>query len=241
MELFQSFWHGADLPRHGHLCLSSFTAHGDRYRLYAYRKFEVPAGIELADASQILPEASVFFYKNPDGTDRSVAAFANLFRYALLNRRGGWWVDTDVLRLDGPLPEGRLHLGREQNGLIGNAILKTPPVHPLTIALEERARAAGTDVTWGQTGPYLLTRIVEELGLQDEIKPFGVTYRTNYLEYLLATSAEGLEAISQAVTDAPFLHLWHEMFRFSEHNGLDDPEPGSFLARQYQAHMPAIS
>ena len=37
----------------------------------------------------------------------SVAGFSNLFRYELLRRDGGWWVDTDVLCLAAELADGR--------------------------------------------------------------------------------------------------------------------------------------
>jgi len=236
MTLFQSFWHGGDLPKFAKLCLTSFIDHGDRIRLYSYRPLEVPKGVELGDASTILPVERVFYYRNPDGSNSSVSAFANLFRYVLLARHGGWWVDADVLRLDGPCPEEDLHFGCEREGFVCSAILKAPAGHALMREAEARAHAAGTDLEWGATGPRLLTAIVEELGWQALVHPFGRTYRTDYSQYFLATTAAHFKTMEELTEGAPFLHLWHEMFRRTGIDHLNAPEAGSFLASKFKAH-----
>ena len=43
------------VPMEKPLAMKSFVAFGHRYILYAYRKFDVPAGVELRDANEILP------------------------------------------------------------------------------------------------------------------------------------------------------------------------------------------
>jgi hypothetical protein len=236
MAKFQTFWHGGPLPDFVALCLSSFLDHGDKIRLFSYRKVKVPFGVEVVDASQILPERAVFYYKNEDGTDRSVAGFTNLFRYTLLGAHGGWWVDTDVLRLGGALPSEELYLGWEEPDLIGNAILRAPPQHELILRAEDEARSAGTDLVWAQTGPRLITRLASELGLLPLVKPLGIVYPTAGDEFALAATADGLDHLVRVTAAAPFLHLWNEMFRLFWNDGLSSPEPGSFLARKYKEH-----
>jgi mannosyltransferase OCH1-like enzyme len=49
----------------------------------------------VRDASEILPAARIFKYREYD----TYAGFANFFRYKLLLERGGWWVDLDVVCL----------------------------------------------------------------------------------------------------------------------------------------------
>src|SRR5690242_7467336 len=111
--LIQSFWHGANLPRHCTLCLKSFVDLGHQFHLYTYDDgVAVPEGITLRDAREVLPESSVFFYQIGDGVG-SVAGFSNRFRYKLLLEQGGWWVDTDVLCLSSTLPAQDIVFGEE--------------------------------------------------------------------------------------------------------------------------------
>lgn len=211
------------------MCMRSFLARGDRFHLYAYRKLSAPFGVTLVDANTILPQSSVFHYKNPDGTNGSVAAFANLFRYCLLEKKGGWWVDADVVRLDAPLPRGEFVLGKEDDATVCNAIMKAPVGHPLIVQAKRRAAAAGTDLTWGQTGPRLLTALVAELGMEPLVKARGVLFPICPQQYPLPATAEGRSELMALTQGAPFLHLFHEMFRSNGDPRLNAPEQGSFL------------
>lgn len=237
VERVQSFWYGKDLPTFARLCMASFLDYGHRYRLYVYRRPDnVPFGVDLHDASEILPESEVFYYKNPDGSNRSVAAFANLFRYALLRARGGWWVDTDVLRTDGVFPRDELLLGWEDDERICNAILRAPQGHALIAEAERRALAAGTELEWGQTGPALVTALVSEMGLGGAVRALGDLYPTRPDEFRLPTMAEGRDESERRAQATPLFHLWHEMFRIEGDRRLNSPEPGSFLAERYARH-----
>jgi hypothetical protein len=59
MALFQSFWHGKELPKPALLCLASFLDHGHCFYLYTYREIAVPRGVSVVDASQMLPKTLV--------------------------------------------------------------------------------------------------------------------------------------------------------------------------------------
>jgi Glycosyltransferase sugar-binding region containing DXD motif len=78
------------------LSIRSFQVHGHDYHLYAYEPIEnLPAGVVVQDANEILPRSSIFQYTGY----ATYAGFANFFRYKLLLERGGWWADTDVVCL----------------------------------------------------------------------------------------------------------------------------------------------
>jgi hypothetical protein len=80
MAKFQSFWFGESLPPYQRLAMKSFVDFGHKFVLFAYRHFDVPAVVELRDASEILPESRVVFYGARAGASRgSVAGFSNLF------------------------------------------------------------------------------------------------------------------------------------------------------------------
>jgi len=113
-ERFQSFWFGETISPYQRLAMKSFIDHGHEYVLYAYDKFDVPRGVELRDAHEILPRSRVFFYGEGAGVGRgSVSAFSNLFRYRLLHERGDWWVDADVVCLSDSVPLDDVFMGWE--------------------------------------------------------------------------------------------------------------------------------
>ena len=68
------------------LCLKSFVAQGHSVHLYTYDRIDnVPQGVTLQDAAEILPPSNIF--RNQLGKGKgSLAAFSDLFRYKLLVR-----------------------------------------------------------------------------------------------------------------------------------------------------------
>ena len=90
----QMVWVGDKLSPIEQLCMKSFLYHGHKVDLYAYTDIKgVPSGINMYDANEIVGFEKVFKHKG------SYAAFADLFRWALLRFRGGYYCDTDVLCL----------------------------------------------------------------------------------------------------------------------------------------------
>ncbi len=88
-------WVYGDLSNVERICINSFIAHGYHLTLWTYGHLSnAPEGMMVEDARNILPENRIFKY--PNG---SYAGFSNLFRYALLSKSGGLWVDTDVVCL----------------------------------------------------------------------------------------------------------------------------------------------
>ncbi|KAA0019005.1 hypothetical protein F0A16_06510 [Salinicola corii] len=234
MAVFQSFWHGEELPEFVKIAINSFLAHGHEYHLYSYREFEIPAGAIGIDAREILEESEIFYYRNEDGSRGSIAAFADLFRYELLSRVGGWWVDADVLCRcrPGVLPPGELFFGWEDEERICNAILKFPIGHPILEELKEKCRAAGTDaLEWGQVGPYLLTAIAKGHSITHLAYPPAYAYPVHWREYQYYVRRADTKQVQHKLRGTPFVHLWQEMFRNDETLSLEVPEEGSFWMR----------
>ena len=93
LPTIQSLWIGADLSNVEKLCVQSFLDHGHEFHLYTYGNIGgIPQGAIIKDANEILPQSEIF--QNRRG---GVAAFSDWFRYALLHKRGGFWVDMDVV------------------------------------------------------------------------------------------------------------------------------------------------
>ena len=235
--LFNSFWHGSALPLSCVACVNSFLKAGHQYRVYSYSKLKLPPGAELCDARQVLPENEIFLDVLPDGSVGNIAAFSDLFRYVLLKRFGGWWVDTDVLLIGRNVPASELYFGFEDDRYINGAILKAPADHPLLHRLEERARAAGRTPRRGSIGPRLVTDVVHEMGLAHLAASQPEAYPIHYDDFLKLVTSDGAAEIGQKIANSAFLHLWNEMFSAEKSPLLQSPEWGSFMSSIYWRNL----
>ena len=129
-HIFQSFWNGGELSPYERLCLKSFIDHGHRVALYTFHHLTVPIGVELRDASELIPESEYFVYKEGPGAG-SPSAFSNLFRYKLLATKGGWWIDTDVICLANSIPKSSFFAAYESLDTINGAVLFAKKKDPL--------------------------------------------------------------------------------------------------------------
>lgn len=135
-KIVHSLWIGKKLSQLELLTLISFTAHGHLFYLWTYNPIEtpLPSNVVIRDANEILHESKIFKYKycNQYGHGKgSYAGFSDLFRYALLYKHGGWWVDMDVTCLK-PLdfPEPYVFRSHHKLKIVGN-IIKCPPFSKL--------------------------------------------------------------------------------------------------------------
>ena len=92
-HIIQSLWIGEPLSKLEQLSIKSFIDNGHEYHLYVYDNIgNIPNGTIVKNANEILNKSEIFYYKNG-----SVSAFSNLFRFTLLYKKGGYWVDTDLI------------------------------------------------------------------------------------------------------------------------------------------------
>ncbi len=233
-QLFQTFFHGR-FSAFETTCLRSFIDHGHRVRVYAYDHSTTPDFCEQADAREILLEARVFFYRKGFGAG-SVSAFSNLFRYALLLRHGGWWIDTDVACVSAAWPRAEIVAAAEDDDRIGTAVLHFPPGHKVMEAAVAACTAAGEAVNWGQTGPGLFTKLARKHNLMGSLQPSNLFYPLHWSEWLDLIDPAGCDVIEQRIAGAAALHLWSEKF---VHYGFQRnlaPLEGSFLHRLAVRH-----
>lgn len=243
-----TLWIGDELGAVERACLQSVMRQGHHVALYAYRCPEgIPEGVDLRDAGTILPERKVF-----TGRNGSFAAFSDWFRYELLARGLGTWVDTDVYLLK-PLDTGRTHLfGEESPGILNNAILRLPADSPMITLLLEPFREAEIPrgltwrqrlpllvhrllsghvdlrrLPWGSTGPLALTAIARQFGLMGEALPSDMFFPVHWHRAdWLANPAVKLEQVASDRTVA--IHLWNECIK---HLKAKPAPEGSFLKR----------
>jgi hypothetical protein len=75
------------------LSISSYIFHGHEFHLYVYGHVaDIPRDTVVKDAREIVPESDIKKFQ-------SLANFSDWFRYHLLFKTGGWWVDLDTVCL----------------------------------------------------------------------------------------------------------------------------------------------
>jgi hypothetical protein len=207
----------------------------------------VPDGVELRDAAAILPETNIV--RHPGG---SPSLFSNRFRYELLQRGLGTWIDCDLYFV-APLKRSDDYLmGEQGGGTINNAVLRLPPDSSLLadlrgiftrnavpswlawrprLAARLRLLATGrTDLTrmpWGSTGPEALTWLARVHGVTDLALPAAWFYPVPW------TNADWICAPDRTLEDTISpetiaVHLWNERLR--QHD-LRNAPASSFAAR----------
>lgn len=234
LPVIHMFWHGAPLSRMERLCLTSFQANGHPVQLHVYEPpAGVPAGIELVDAEQTLSRQHIFRHEQ----SKSVAAFADWFRYRVLHARGGIWADTDVVCLKPLNYPGTEVFGWMDETAINNAVLGLRAGHQLAAWMAEccehpnrwrpyddtrtrrrklkrrflRGNRRG-DVKWGEYGPQGFTQAARHFGEQDKALPFWHFYPIHYLNW--HTVFDGSLPDQPGLLEASHaLHLWNEKTR----------------------------
>ena len=104
----QTFWTGSPLSRMERAALQSYVNVGHTVHVYTYNpiaefKAQVPKSrhIRVHDARDILPESAIFKYKDREGVGKRSDAFrflpfSDLFRFKMLQKMGGAWIDLDI-------------------------------------------------------------------------------------------------------------------------------------------------
>lgn len=101
-SIIKSFWTGEDVTNLEILTIKSFIENGHIFHLYAYdptieRYFPKHENFAVKDANEIYDKSKFFTYKGQgDCSDGSVGGFSDIFRYYLMYKLGGWYVDMDT-------------------------------------------------------------------------------------------------------------------------------------------------
>ncbi|MFV0329293.1 MAG: glycosyltransferase [Dysgonomonas sp.] len=91
----QSLWVGPQLSAMEILCINSYLTNGHEFHLYAYNNIlNVPKGTIMKDANEIIPKKDIYI-DNFGG----YVNLSNQFRFTMLYKLGGWWVDMDTVCL----------------------------------------------------------------------------------------------------------------------------------------------
>lgn len=169
--IVNGLWIGTKLSLIETLTITSFLKQGHKFRLFVYEPIQtpLPQGCITEDANKILPESSVFRYKNTTQFGQgkgSVSGFSDIFRYKLLYDEGGWWSDMDITCLKPLTVEGDYYFRDHPSlPLVGN-MMKAPKGCDLMRLCFEKASSDVDEHNRDWHKPIeILAQEVEKLGL----------------------------------------------------------------------------
>ncbi|WP_254871559.1 hypothetical protein [Pseudooceanicola sp. HF7] len=243
------------------LCLKSFLDAGHRnVVLYHYGELQnVPDGIQLADANEILPQENFLKHERTG----SPALHSDLFRYHMLAKsRDTIWADTDaycVRQFD--TPNGHFY-GWESPHHVNGGVLGLPHDSDTLAALldwttDEYAippyygpdyeaeltakRDAGTPVhageqPWGVWGPHLVTHCLQQTGEIRHALPQEALYPIGFKQRRLMMRP-GVDTSGYITENTYSIHLYGRRVRefiSDRYDGI--PHPDSLIGKLLTQH-----
>lgn len=236
LPTIHALWIGDQLGSISSACLSSFVKQGHPVHLHTYNDIkDIPKGVTMCDANLIISKEKIIKHK----ATGSYALFSDIFRYELLSKVDGIYVDCDVYCLK-PLaiPEHGYLYGFEDDHKINGAILAMPKNslllnQLLNIAYDEQfippwysaskqnrlrwKKRFGfsrhiSDMPWGAIGPDAITYYVKNLNMQHLAQPIDIFYPVHYtcINHLLEPTLDIHDVTSKR---SLCVHLYNEMLR----------------------------
>jgi len=237
LPIIQALWIGESLSSIEQLCISSFLKNGHEFHLYTYdRVGNIPEGTTIKNGNDILDSSKIVRYKNG-----SVSLFTNWFRFEILKKFGGFWVDLDVICLKPfNFSDNEPVFSLEVEGRICTAVMSFPKNHKFTNfmidinknpnkflpydnwktkkrKLKRKLKGQGLEQTnWGETsGPT---------GVSNGLKYFDMLKSAKHKDYFFPIHYMDWKFIyysSTKIDDSVFkntyaIHLWNEMSRREE-------------------------
>jgi hypothetical protein len=227
-QTVRSFWLGGSQSLYQRLAFKSFADHGCRVEVFSYDpSVDLPRWIVRRNAADVLPPERVLRFLPAHGR---FTVNIDLFRYGLLAKLGGWWVDPDVVLL-GELPTADIFLaGPDAFGMLSTAVLRLPPQHPLAMIAEEFAAANATAIeNWPNADARYLTELADRHGLSSlfqehaKVAPVALSRLPSLFD---PSQAQAMRALLES---AVFLDLHYEAWLRAGVPVQLGPPHGSFL------------
>jgi len=213
--IIQSLWIGDKLSQVEKLCISSYIHYGHEFHLYSFNDIEgVPDDCIIKDASEILPKDEVFTYNVGPGKG-SYSAFSNYFRYKLLDLKGNWWTDTDIVCIkEFDFKEEYVFASErtDSQGIqITSGIIKTPQGSEFSKKCYAFCSEQDKNtLPWGTVGPKLVSNTVKELKIENFVKAWKLFNPIGFEQVgMIFDETFGDMDLSHSYT----IHLWNEMWR----------------------------
>ncbi len=255
-----ALWIGGTLSYLEQLCLVSFIDAGHHVRLYTYDGVEnVPDGVEIADADDILPQTGFLRH----GRTGSPALHSDVFRYHLLAKEDRTiWADTDAYCVKPfTTPTGHFHAWESEHVVNGGVLglprnsetlrqlldftadeFSIPPwyrgryIRRLQQSLDAGTPIPASAMPWGVWGPHAITHFLKVTGEVRFSLPSVALYPFSFRDRNMMVRHATNEA--DFITDETFsIHFYGRRMRrrlLACENGI--PSSRSLIGRLLKKH-----
>ncbi len=254
----RGFWFGSALSKIEQLCIRSFQDHGHRFVLFRYGELSgIPQGTEVRDANELIPKPEV----RPFVQRGNLASFADWFRWELLRREGGYWVDLDIICLAPFDFEEEVVFGYQHDDTPNQAVVRFPSNHPAVRDIVDRCenpnrfraedsprrrvkklarRVLGNSRAWLDWaeggGPIGFKTVVVNHGLMRFCKPYTVFYPVHNVHFRTLFD-DTFARDEHFFADTRAVHLWNEVARrYTEWDKNATFHPDSVIERLKRRH-----
>lgn len=245
-KVIQSFWTGP-ITNMERLCIKSYLDNGHEFHLYTYEKLSgLPEGTTVKDANEIIAHEQMDKFANPQ-------QFSDHFRYSLLYKLGGWWMDMDTVCLR-PFTFAQDYvfaLAPTSGTYLYNGFLKVPAESEIMLYCMQRthseSKASLAEKSFQDLGPTLVSQAVRDLRLEKYILPGDTFDPVHWDRALDIVDPEVKWDLSKSYA----VHLFHAMWNggHESHNYVASPNTDATfpegclyerLKRRY-THTPKVS
>jgi len=142
-----------------------------------------------------------------------------MFRYKLLLEKGNYWVDTDIVSLkkfdyeneflfaNARTPRKFLKYGNT----VCNCVMKTPKGSVIMeYCYDQASRKDTSEISWGETGPELLTEAVKLLNHKSDVARHELFCPIHWFKW---DDAIKKNPSMKVLDNSDAVHLWNEMWR----------------------------
>ena len=211
----------------------SYIKHGYTYHLYIYKNinndiYNIPKEVIIKDANEILDSSEIFYYKN-----NSVSAFSNIFRFTLLYKKGGYWIDTDMFCIKKFIHENDYLFVSEpdiyyKKSVINAGILLFPKNDPIlldaiNICKINKKKILSGEIHWG-LGPSTVKYLVKKYNLYKYVKTWKFSNICNNHHFMAILKKNYTfnknnimlfySDINKITNETFFIHTWNEKFDY---------------------------
>jgi len=240
-------WNGRNLSLYEYACIASFVKNDFTVQVFTFdTQLVIPEGAIHRDAKDIMDENQLYSY-TLSGQKGSMAGFADAFRCNLLKKEGGWWFDADMLCLQNAKFFKTLLLSKEipismgfQNAkYINNAVLYADD-QTFVDGLITQLKKNGQDVTWGENGPRLTTKVATELGYMAYADPTETYFPVDGHELIKIFDPDYRQWCINAFKKSLAMHLWNDTIRRLTLPKNILPPDGSYALEMFLSYCPEL-
>lgn len=206
-QIVHCLWFDTPISKLEKNCFKSWVENDYECWVWSYDELDVPDGVILKDANEILPNSKIFRYQSGNYGLGSVSGFSNFFRYKALFEYGGIWADADMYCLK-RLPNHPFIFIQEPQ-FIATCLFAVPKNSEIMrMCWEACTEFETTTLSWATSGPILLNNMINKLRMNQHIYSPNKFIPVMWLEIEKLLTPPALD-----LNGCYSLHFWHQQMK----------------------------